>query len=81
MKKNLPCRDCGASARQFAGCNKHLRQRHGQSAAAESAIHRAIFRDGRSERPVVEKRSSAGLQDDSLIVPKESNRVPLPLPV
>jgi cytochrome c5 len=39
-----------------------------------------FFADGRSERPVVENTVVRGsIQDDSLLVPKESNAFPLPL--
>jgi len=39
-----------------------------------------IFADGRSERPIVENTVARGsVQDDALLVPKDSNAFPLPL--
>jgi hypothetical protein len=39
-----------------------------------------IFADGRSERPIMENTVAHGsIQDDALLVPKDSNAFPLPL--
>jgi len=64
----------------FAGCNNTLRQDMANQPRQNPLSPSDFFADGRSERPVVENTVVRGsIQDDSLLVPKESNAFPLPL--
>jgi len=67
-------------ALSFAGCNNTLRQDMANQPRQNPLSPSDFFADGRSERPVVENTVVRGsIQDDSLLVPKESNAFPLPL--
>jgi len=69
-------------ALSFAGCNNTLRQDMANQPRQNPLSPSDFFADGRSERPVVENTVVRGsIQDDSLLVPKESNAFPLPLTV
>jgi len=67
-------------ALSFEGCNNTLRQDMANQPRQNPLSPSDFFADGRSERPVVENTVVRGsIQDDSLLVPKESNAFPLPL--
>ena len=67
-------------ALSFAGCNNTLRQDMANQPRQNPLSPSDFLADGRSERPVVENTVARGsIQDDSLLVPKESNAFPLPL--
>jgi len=69
-------------ALSFAGCNNTLRQDMANQPRQNPLSPSDFFADGRSERPAVENTVVRGsIQDDSLLVPKESNAFPLPLTV
>ena len=66
----------------FAGCENMntLRQDMANQPRQNPLSPAPIFADGRSERPVVENTVARGsLQDDALMVPKDSNTFPLPV--
>ena len=64
----------------FGGCQNTLRQDMANQPRQNSLSPSDFFADGRSERPTVENTVARGsVQDDSLLVPKESNAFPLPL--
>ena len=64
----------------FAGCSNTLRQDMANQPRQNPLSPSDFFADGRSERPVVENTVVRGsVQEDSLLVPKESNAFPLPL--
>src|SRR5260370_40434599 len=66
----------------FAGCNNTSRQDMANQPRQNPLSSSDFCTDGRSERPVVENTVVRGsIQDDSLLVPKESNAFPLPLTV
>jgi hypothetical protein len=68
------------SALGFAGCDNTLRQDMANQPRQNPLSPSEFFADGRSERPVVENTVVRGsVQDDSLLVPKESNAFPLPI--
>ncbi|HXJ11118.1 MAG TPA: cytochrome c [Candidatus Limnocylindrales bacterium] len=63
-----------------AGCQNTLRQDMANQPRQNPLSPSDFFADGRSERPAIENTVARGsVQDDSLIVPKESNAFPLPL--
>src|SRR6266478_6881575 len=67
-------------ALSFAGCNNTLRQDMANQPRQNPLSPSDFFADGRSERPAVENTVVRGsIQDDSLLVPKESNAFPLSL--
>ena len=64
----------------FVGCENTLRQDMANQPRQNPLSPSDFFADGRSERPAVENTVARGsVQDDSLLVPKESNAFPLPL--
>jgi len=64
----------------FGGCQNTLRQDMANQPRQNPLSPSDFFADGRSERPTVENTVARGsVQDDSLLVPKESNAFPLPL--
>ena len=67
----------------IAGCGENpstLRQDMANQPRQNPLSPAPIFADGRSERPIVENTVAHGsLQDDALLVPKDSNAFPLPL--
>jgi cytochrome c5 len=64
----------------FAGCDHTLRQDMANQPRQNPLSPSDFFADGRSERPTVENTVARGsVQEDSLLVPKESNAFPLPL--
>jgi hypothetical protein len=64
----------------FAGCENTLRQDMANQPRQNPLSPSEFFADGRSERPAIENTVARGsVQDDSLVVPKESNAFPLPL--
>jgi hypothetical protein len=68
------------SAVGFAGCQNTLRQDMANQPRQNPLSPSDFFSDGRSERPAIENTVARGsVQDDSLVVPKESNVFPLPL--
>ena len=69
---------CGAFA--FAGCENTLRQDMANQPRQNPLSPAEIFPDGRSERPPIENTVARGsLQDDALLVPKDSNVFPVPI--
>ena len=68
------------SAVGFAGCQNTLRQDMANQPRQNPLSPSEFFADGRSERPALENTVVRGsVQDDSLIVPKDSNAFPLPV--
>ena len=64
----------------LAGCENTLRQDMANQPRQNPLSPAPIFADGRSERPIPENTVARGaVQDDALIVPKDSNAFPLPL--
>jgi len=64
----------------FAGCENTLRQDMANQPRQNPLSPSEFFADGRSERPALENTVVRGsVQDDSLIVPKDSNAFPLPV--
>ncbi|HET7107572.1 MAG TPA: cytochrome c [Candidatus Acidoferrum sp.] len=64
----------------FAGCENTLRQDMANQPRQNPLSPSDFFADGRSERPAIENTVARGsVQDDALLVPKESNAFPLPL--
>ena len=64
----------------FAGCDNTLRQDMANQPRQNPLSPSDFFADGRSERPAIENTVARGsVQEDSLLVPKESNAFPLPL--
>jgi mono/diheme cytochrome c family protein len=64
----------------FAGCDSTLRQDMANQPRQNPLSPSDFFADGRSARPVVENTVARGsVQEDSLLVPKESNAFPLPI--
>ena len=66
----------------FTGCENMntLRQDMANQPRQNPLSPAPIFADGRSERPVVENTVARGsMQDDALMVPKDSNTFPLPV--
>jgi cytochrome c5 len=64
----------------FAGCSNTLRQDMANQPRQNPLSPSDFFADGRSERPAIENTVVRGsVQEDSLLVPKESNAFPLPL--
>src|SRR5246127_1698024 len=64
----------------FTGCENTLRQDMANQPRQNPLSPSDFFADGRSERPAVENTVARGsVQDDSLLVPKESNAFPLPI--
>jgi cytochrome c5 len=64
----------------FAGCDNTLRHDMANQPRQNPLSPTDFFADGRSERPAVENTVVRGsVEDDSLLVPKESNAFPLPL--
>jgi hypothetical protein len=64
----------------FVGCQNTLRQDMANQPRQNPLSPSDFFADGRSERPTVENTVARGsVQEDSLLVPKESNAFPLPL--
>jgi cytochrome c5 len=64
----------------FAGCENTLRQDMANQPRQNPLSPSDFFADGRSERPAVENTVVRGsIQDDALLVPKESNAFPLPV--
>jgi len=68
------------SALGFAGCDNTLRQDMANQPRQNPLSPSEFFADGRSERPAVENTVVRGsVQDDPLLVPKDSNAFPLPI--
>jgi cbb3-type cytochrome c oxidase subunit III len=64
----------------IAGCENTLRQDMANQPRQNPLSPSDFFADRRSERPAVENTVVRGsIQDDSLLVPKDSNSFPLPL--
>jgi hypothetical protein len=64
----------------FAGCENTLRQDMANQPRQNPLSPSEFFADGRSERPAVENTVVRGsVQEDQLIVPKDSNAFPLPV--
>jgi cytochrome c5 len=64
----------------FAGCENTLRQDMANQPRQNPLSPSDFFADGRSERPAIENTVVRGsIQDDSLLVPKDSNAFPLPV--
>jgi mono/diheme cytochrome c family protein len=67
-------------ALSFAGCENTLRQDMANQPRQNPLSPSEFFADGRSERPALENTVARGsVQDDSLLVPKDSNAFPLPI--
>jgi Cytochrome C oxidase, cbb3-type, subunit III len=63
-----------------AGCNYTLRQDMANQPRENPLSPSHFYADGRSARPIVENTVMRGaLQEDALVVPKDSNAFPLPL--
>jgi mono/diheme cytochrome c family protein len=68
---------CGLAA---AGCSNTLRQDMANQPRQNPLSPAEIFADGRSERPAIENTVARGaIQEDALMVPKDSNVFPLPI--
>ena len=68
------------SAFGIAGCNYTLRQDMANQPRVNPQAPSDFFADGRSERPAIENTVARGsLENDDLMVPKDSNAFPLPL--
>jgi mono/diheme cytochrome c family protein len=64
----------------FAGCENTLRQDMANQPRQNPLSPSEFFADGRSERPAIDNTVARGsVQDDSLLVPKDSNAFPLPI--
>jgi hypothetical protein len=64
----------------FAGCDNTLRQDMANQPRVNPLAPSDFFADGRSERPAIENTVARGsLDNDPLLVPKDSNAFPLPL--
>jgi cytochrome c5 len=64
----------------FAGCENTLRQDMANQPRQNPLSPSEFFADGRSERPALENTVVRGsIQDDALLVPKDSNAFPLPV--
>ena len=64
----------------FAGCENTLRQDMANQPRQNPLSPSEFFADGRSARPAIDNTVARGsVQDDSLLVPKDSNAFPLPL--
>ncbi len=64
----------------FAGCDNTLRQDMANQPRENPLAPDPFFADGRSERPVVENTVVHGsIQEDALVIPKDSNAFPLPV--
>jgi hypothetical protein len=63
-----------------AGCNYTLRQDMANQPRENPLSPSHFYADGRSARPIVENTVMRGaLEEDALVVPKDSNAFPLPL--
>jgi Cytochrome C oxidase, cbb3-type, subunit III len=64
----------------LAGCDNTLRQDMANQPRVNPLAPSEFFADGRSERPAIENTVARGsLDNDPLLVPKDSNAFPLPL--
>jgi cbb3-type cytochrome c oxidase subunit III len=64
----------------LAGCNYTLRQDMANQPRENPLSPSHFYADGRSARPIVENTVMRGaLEEDALVVPKDSNAFPLPL--
>jgi len=64
----------------FSGCDHTLRQDMANQPRQNPLSPAPFFQDDRSERPAIENTVARGsLEQDALLVPKESNAFPLPL--
>ena len=64
----------------LASCNDTLRQDMANQPRVNPLAPSDFFADGRSERPVIENTVARGsVENDDLLVPKDSNAFPLPL--
>lgn len=64
----------------IAGCDNTLRQDMANQPRENPLAPDPFFADGRSARPVVDNTVVHGsLQDDALVIPKDSNAFPLPV--
>jgi hypothetical protein len=64
----------------LAGCNYSLRQDMANQPRENPLSPSHFYADGRSARPIVENTVMRGsLEEDALVVPKDSNAFPLPL--
>jgi hypothetical protein len=69
-----------SSVLAFAGCENTLRQDMANQPRQNPLSPAKIFPDGRSERPPIENTVARGsLEDDALLVPKDSNVFPVPI--
>lgn len=63
-----------------SGCNNTLRQDMANQPRQNPLSPAPFFQDGRSERPAIENTVARGsMEDDTLVVPKDSNAFPLPV--
>ena len=66
----------------LAGCDHTLRQDMANQPRQNPLSPSEFFQDGRSERSIVENTVARGsIENDKLVVPKESNVFPLPLTI
>lgn len=64
----------------LAGCNYSLRQDMANQPRENPLSPSHFYADGRSARPIVENTVMRGsLEEDALVVPKDSNAFPMPL--
>lgn len=64
----------------LTGCNNTLRQDMANQPRENPLSPSDFFQDGRSARPILENTVARGsVDDDKLVVPKDSNVFPLPL--
>jgi len=63
-----------------AGCDNTMRQDMANQPRVNPLAPSEFFADGRSERPAIENTVARGsIENDALLVPKDSNAFPLPL--